>query len=93
MTWTLKYCRWSHATWFISGLKEYAGANPAIRFESSTTIVQSKVSDFSGPISDFEDAETADEFYDAIADDSSSEDEDSDNEIEVNKVFAFGLAM
>ncbi|KAL6541200.1 hypothetical protein OROMI_025083 [Orobanche minor] len=68
----------------VSGLKEYVGANPAIRSESSTTIVQSKVSDFSGPISDLEDAETADEFYDAIADDS-SEDEDSDNEIEVNK--------
>ncbi|GFP97052.1 protein enhanced disease resistance 2-like [Phtheirospermum japonicum] len=69
----------------FSSLREYVGANPAIKSESSTTIIQSKVSDFSGPISEFEDAETTDEFYDAIADDSSSDDEDTDNEIEVNK--------
>ncbi|KAI3446803.1 hypothetical protein Pfo_003468 [Paulownia fortunei] len=68
----------------VSGLKEYVGANPAITSESSTTIVQSKVSDLSGSNSEFEDAEAADDFYDAT-DDSSSEDEDSDNEIEVNK--------
>ncbi|KAL3629634.1 hypothetical protein CASFOL_026856 [Castilleja foliolosa] len=67
----------------VSGLKEYVGANPEIKSESST-IIQSKVSDFSGPISEFEDVETTDEFYDAIAG-SSSDDEDSDNEIEVNK--------
>ncbi|KAL0315300.1 UNVERIFIED_CONTAM: hypothetical protein Sradi_5408200, partial [Sesamum radiatum] len=69
-----------------SGLKEYIGANPALTSESSTTIIHSKVSDFSGSNSEFEDAEGADEFYDAIAGDSSSSDEDSDNEIEVNKV-------
>ncbi|KAK6151642.1 hypothetical protein DH2020_014277 [Rehmannia glutinosa] len=69
----------------VSGLKEYVGANPAITSESSTTIIQSKVSDLSGSNSEFEDAEAADEFYDAIGDDSSSDDEDSDNEIEVNK--------
>ncbi|KAL0334066.1 UNVERIFIED_CONTAM: protein ENHANCED DISEASE RESISTANCE 2-like [Sesamum angustifolium] len=68
-----------------SGLKEYIGANPALTSESSTTIIHSKVSDFSGSNSEFEDAEGADEFYDAIAGDSSSSDEDSDNEIEVNK--------
>ncbi|KAK4431825.1 protein ENHANCED DISEASE RESISTANCE 2-like [Sesamum alatum] len=69
----------------VSGLKEYIGANPALTSESSTTIIHSKVSDFSGSNSEFEDAEAADEFYDAIAGDSSSSDEDSDNEIEVNK--------
>lgn len=69
-----------------SGLKEYVGANPAMASQFSTTIVHSKVSDFSESNSEFEDAEEADEFYDAIADDSSSEEEDSDNEIEVNKV-------
>ncbi|KAL0288385.1 UNVERIFIED_CONTAM: protein ENHANCED DISEASE RESISTANCE 2-like, partial [Sesamum calycinum] len=69
----------------VSGLKEYIGANPALTSESSTTIIHSKVSDFSGSNSEFEDAEGADEFYDAIAGDSSSSDEDSDNEIEVNK--------
>ncbi|KAL3623957.1 hypothetical protein CASFOL_032773 [Castilleja foliolosa] len=69
----------------VSGLKEYVGANPAIKSESSTTIIRSKVSDFSGPISESsEDAETTDEFYDAIADDS-SDDEDNDIEIEVNR--------
>ncbi|PIN09380.1 hypothetical protein CDL12_18033 [Handroanthus impetiginosus] len=69
----------------VSGLKEYVGANPALTSESSTTTIQSKVSDLSGANSEFEDAEAADEFYDAIAEDSSSEDEDSDNEMEVNK--------
>lgn len=74
-----------------SGLKEYIGANPAITSGSSSTVVQSNASDFSGLISEFEDAEAADQFYDAIADDSSSssEDEDSDNEIEVNKVYVY----
>ncbi|KAL7093368.1 hypothetical protein ACP275_11G036700 [Erythranthe tilingii] len=71
----------------VSGLKEYVAANPAITSESSTTIVQSNASDHSGSISEFEDAEPAEEFYDAIADDSSSssEDEDSENGKEVPK--------
>ncbi|CAA0819955.1 Protein of unknown function (DUF1336 [Striga hermonthica] len=69
----------------VSGLKEYIEASPAIKSESSTSILQSKGSDLSGPLSEFEDSETVDEFYDAIADDSSSSDDDSDSEIEVNK--------
>ncbi|KAL3840706.1 hypothetical protein ACJIZ3_025297 [Penstemon smallii] len=69
----------------VAGLKEYFGANPALTSLSSTTIIQSKVSDLAGSNSEVEDAEEADEFYDAIAFDSSSEDEDSDKEIEVIK--------
>ncbi|KAH6794365.1 ENHANCED DISEASE RESISTANCE protein [Perilla frutescens var. hirtella] len=71
----------------VSGLKEYIGANPALASVFSTTIVHSKASDFSESNSEFEDAEAADaaeEFYDAT-DDSSSEDEDADNDVEVNK--------
>lgn len=69
-----------------SGLKDYIGANPTLRLESSTTVVQSKISDVSASNIEFEDAEGADEFYDAIADGSSSsdDDDDSDNELEPN---------
>lgn len=67
------------------GLKEYVGANPEITSELSTTIIHSKSGTFE-PNSEFEDAEaTFEEFYDAT--DSSSSDEDSDNEIEVNQVY------
>ncbi|XP_041998517.1 protein ENHANCED DISEASE RESISTANCE 2-like isoform X1 [Salvia splendens] len=70
----------------VSGLKEYIGANPALASVFSTTIVHSKSSDLSGSNSEFEDAEGADEFYDAT-DDSSSDDDDNenDNKEEVNK--------
>ncbi|XP_073157572.1 protein ENHANCED DISEASE RESISTANCE 2 isoform X1 [Henckelia pumila] len=73
----------------VAGLKEYVAANPTFTSESPTTVVHTAVSDHSGSFSEFEDAETADEFYDAIAADSSSsssDDDDSDNEIGVNKV-------
>lgn len=71
-----------------SGIKEYVGANPALASVFSTTIVHSKSSDLSGSNSEFEDAEGADEFYDATDDDSSSDDDenDNDNKVEVNKV-------
>ncbi|XP_076888798.1 protein ENHANCED DISEASE RESISTANCE 2-like isoform X1 [Bidens hawaiensis] len=63
----------------VSGLKAYISANPALTCESSTTLVDTKASDVSGSISEFEYAEVADEFYDAIAaDTSSSSDDDSD---------------
>lgn len=72
-----------------SGIKEYVGANPALASVFSTTIVHSKSSDLSGSNSEFEDAEGADEFYDAT-DDSSSDEDDNDNEndnkVEINKV-------
>ncbi|CAI9787402.1 unnamed protein product [Fraxinus pennsylvanica] len=70
----------------VAGLKEYVGANPALTSVSSTSFVQSKISHVSSSSSEFEDAEMADEFYDAISTDSSSEDEDDDNDMEVNKV-------
>lgn len=76
--------------WF-AGLKAYIGANPAFTHESTTTVVHSKVSDFSASNGEFVDAGVTDEFYDAIAADSSSEDdEDSDNEVELDsKVCVF----
>ncbi|XP_059455586.1 protein ENHANCED DISEASE RESISTANCE 2-like [Corylus avellana] len=68
----------------VGGLKEYIGANPALKFESVTTVIHSKISDVSFFNSEYDDAEVQDEFYDAIAGDSSSssEDEESDNDEE-----------
>lgn len=63
----------------VAGLKEYIGANPALTFESSTVVVQSKTSDVSVSSHELEDA-MGDEFYDAIGTDSSSSDEESDDE-------------
>lgn len=66
------------------GLKEYVGANPEITSELSTTIVHSK-SALSESDSEFEDAEASfEELYDATG--SSSDDDDSENELEVNQV-------
>jgi hypothetical protein len=75
-----------------SGLKEYIGANPALKLESVTTVIHSKISDVSLSNGEYEDSEVQDEFYDAIAADSSSssEDEGSDNdEVDDKKVFSF----
>ncbi|XP_042511324.1 protein ENHANCED DISEASE RESISTANCE 2-like [Macadamia integrifolia] len=69
----------------VAGLKEYFEANPAFRFDSSTTVVHSKVSTSSAS-GEFEDEEVSDEFYDAIAADPSSDDEDSDDDIEDDKM-------
>ncbi|GFS41672.1 similar to ENHANCED DISEASE RESISTANCE protein [Actinidia rufa] len=68
------------STRYDKGLKEYIGANPSLRSESSTQFVHSTLSDVSSSSSEYKDAEAADEFYDAIAADLSSDDEDSDNE-------------
>ncbi|KAK3033197.1 hypothetical protein RJ639_036989 [Escallonia herrerae] len=68
----------------VAGLKEYIGANPALTCEASTTVVRSKTANISAPTEEFEDAEGADEFYDAVAPDSSSDDDDSDNDAELN---------
>ncbi|TYH08623.1 hypothetical protein ES288_A07G030600v1 [Gossypium darwinii] len=72
----------------VAGLKEYIGANPSLSFESSATVVQSKLSDVSTSSSEFEDLEVQDEFYDAIAGDStsSSEDEESEDDTENKKI-------
>ncbi|KAK6942244.1 Protein ENHANCED DISEASE RESISTANCE 2, C-terminal [Dillenia turbinata] len=63
----------------VAGLKEFIGANPAFAFHTPATVIDSKISDVSVSSSDHEDTELPDEFYDAIEDDSSSED-DSDND-------------
>ncbi|XP_031263899.1 protein ENHANCED DISEASE RESISTANCE 2-like [Pistacia vera] len=65
----------------VAGLKEYIGANPNPKSGSSTVVIQSKFSDASSSIGDYEDEEDMQEqFYDAIASDSSSsEDEESDD--------------
>lgn len=80
-------------TFFVhrySGLKEYMGANPALKTEHATMIVQSKFSDVSSTNGDYEDEEVQDQFYDAIAEDSSSsEDEDSDDSGELDKKVFF----
>ncbi|KAJ6382272.1 hypothetical protein OIU77_030841 [Salix suchowensis] len=68
---------------FETGLKEYIAANPAFKFEHSSTVVHSKISDtISG--SEYEDSEEQDEFYDAMIADSSpsSSEEESDDDHE-----------
>ncbi|CAK8563537.1 unnamed protein product [Lathyrus sativus] len=63
----------------VAGLKEYIAANPALHQENATTIVHSQISDSSISSSEYED-EVQDEFYDAIAAESSSSGEESDDE-------------
>ncbi|GLT85395.1 hypothetical protein SLE2022_035860 [Rubroshorea leprosula] len=70
----------------VSGLKEYIGANPALKSESSTMIVHSKYFDIPGSSGDYEDSEIRDEFYDAIAGDSSSSSDEEDEASEGCKV-------
>lgn len=70
----------------VSGLKEYIGANPALKSEPSIMVVPSKYFDSPVSVSDYEDVGVHDEFYDAIADGSSSSSDDEDSEgHEVNK--------
>jgi hypothetical protein len=72
----------------VAGLKDYIGANPTMRVETSTTVVQSKATHEHGSSSsiEFEDADETDEFYDAIAEisSSSSDENDSDSEQDSN---------
>nr|CAD1827794.1 unnamed protein product [Ananas comosus var. bracteatus] len=69
----------------VAGLREYFGANPSLTSDSPTTIVHAKVSDPSGTHVELEDPDTKDEFYDAIADGDSLDDEDSDDDAELPK--------
>lgn len=65
------------------GLREYIGANPTLHQQDATTVVHSKISSFSMSSAEYEeDAEVQDEFYDAIAAESFSSDEESDEEDE-----------
>lgn len=76
----------------VEGLKEYIAANPAFKFEHSTTVINSRISDGAISSSEYEESEVQDEFYDAMADDSSSsssseeEEEESDDDHEKVKV-------
>lgn len=62
----------------ISGLKEYIGANPAFKYETTATVVQSKLRDV--PNGEYVDEEMEEQFYDAT--DSSSDEEESDEDDE-----------
>ncbi|GMN47207.1 hypothetical protein TIFTF001_016385 [Ficus carica] len=68
----------------VSGLKEYISANPALKFESATTVVKSKFSHVSIPNGENEE-EAPEEFYDAVGGDSSSSDEESDDDGEFDQ--------
>lgn len=69
----------------VAGLREYFGANPALISDSSSPTVHSKISYISSDQAAFEECEVKDEFYDAIANDDSLEDEDSDDDVELSK--------
>ena len=89
MPWSLQYQLCSLVN-LVSGLKEYIGANPSLSCESSSMVIQSKLSDDSTSSGEFEDVEPHDEFYDAIAGDSSSSSEDEESEDDADKkVFPF----
>lgn len=59
------------------GLKEYIEANPSLKFELPASFMQTKYSDVSLSSRDYEDSDVQEEFYDAIAADSSSSDDES----------------
>ncbi|CAJ1975570.1 unnamed protein product [Sphenostylis stenocarpa] len=67
----MRYC----AKW-----QEYIGANPTLLQQYGTTVSHSHVSSASMSSSDFAEAEMQDEFYDAIAAESSSSDDVSDDD-------------
>ncbi|OAY46949.1 protein ENHANCED DISEASE RESISTANCE 2-like isoform X3 [Manihot esculenta] len=69
----------------VAGLKEYIGANPAVKSIFATTVVHSKACDDSIRISEYEDAEINDEFYDAISADSLSSEESDDEDEPTNE--------
>lgn len=64
------------------GLKEYIGANPALHQQDATTVVHSKIPSISMSRDEYENAEFQEEFYDAIASESSTSDEESDEDEE-----------
>uniref|UniRef100_A0A1J3CIU7 Protein ENHANCED DISEASE RESISTANCE 2-like n=1 Tax=Noccaea caerulescens TaxID=107243 RepID=A0A1J3CIU7_NOCCA len=86
-----RWCKWKRTSYSkfektipyalllqVAGLKEYIGANPAFKYETSTTVVQSKLSDV--PNAEYVDEEMEEQFYDAT--DSSSDEEESDEDDE-----------
>nr|VDD54815.1 unnamed protein product [Brassica oleracea] len=86
-----RWCKWKRTSYSkfektipyalllqVAGLKEYIGANPAFKYEASSTVVQSKLSDI--PSGEYVDEEMEEQFYDAT--DSSSDEEESDEDDE-----------
>ncbi|KAJ8437131.1 hypothetical protein Cgig2_016874 [Carnegiea gigantea] len=65
----------------VAGIKEYIGANPELTHQSSGIFFDSSSSNLSDSSAEVEDA-TTDHFYDAVGTDSSSEDEDSGDNVE-----------
>jgi hypothetical protein len=70
----------------VAGLKEYIAANPALKFKSAASVIQSKISQLSVSNAESEADAVHDEFYDAVSADSSSSDEESDTEIKNTNV-------
>ncbi|XP_029124554.1 protein ENHANCED DISEASE RESISTANCE 2-like isoform X2 [Cajanus cajan] len=68
----------------VAGLKEYLGANPSLLQQNGTS-VHSQIANASMSGSEFADAEVQEEFYDAIAAESLTSDEESDDEDEDDK--------
>jgi hypothetical protein len=62
------------------GLKEYIGANPALHQQDVVTIVHSKISSISCSGAEYENVQVQEEFYDAIAAESLTSDEESDED-------------
>ncbi|CAH8312904.1 unnamed protein product [Eruca vesicaria subsp. sativa] len=86
-----RWCKWKRTSYSkfektipyalllqVAGLKEYIGANPAFKYEASSSVVQSKLSDV--PRGEYVDEEMEEQFYDAT--DSSSDEEESDEDDE-----------
>lgn len=84
-----RWCKWKRTSYSkfektipyalllqVAGLKEYIGANPAFKYEASSSVVQSKLSDI--PSGEYVDEEIEEQFYDAT--DSSSDEEESDED-------------
>ncbi|KAJ0235803.1 ENHANCED DISEASE RESISTANCE protein [Hirschfeldia incana] len=86
-----RWCKWKRTSYSkfektipyalllqVAGLKEYIGANPAFKYEASSSVVQSKLPDI--PSGEYVDEEMDEQFYDAT--DSSSDEEESDEDDE-----------
>ncbi|CAL9224852.1 unnamed protein product [Arabidopsis halleri] len=94
-----RWCKWKRTSYSkfektipyalllqVAGLKEYIGANPAFKYETFATVVQSKFPDI--PNGEYVDEEMEEQFYDATDSSSDEEDEeesDEDDEDQDNK--------
>ncbi|KAF7839587.1 protein ENHANCED DISEASE RESISTANCE 2-like [Senna tora] len=66
-------------------LKEYIGANPAVQKKHGNNVVISKLSYASISTAEYEEGDVHDEFYDAIAADTSSSDEEIDDNEDIDQ--------